>query len=184
MSRIVRRIRQAGVYFVTTHTWQRRKLFQKEAPARILLEQVLSCRERGFYKLHAFVIMPDHLHLLLTPAEQTSLEKAMQMIKGGSAHKIRHGLQYQAPVWQPGFHDRWMRDADEYQSRLRYIAENPVSVRLVERAEDYALSSASGRFPLDLSEFERRTSGAEAPLSPDGNVAAKAATHKATGVAR
>ncbi|HEV2488751.1 MAG TPA: transposase [Candidatus Acidoferrales bacterium] len=184
MSRIIRRIRQSGVYFVTTHTWQRRKLFQKEAPARIFLEQVLDCRERGFYKLHAYVIMPDHLHLLLTPTRETSLEKAMQMIKGGSAHKIRHDLHYHAPVWQPGFHDRWMRDADEYQFRLRYISENPVRARLVERAEDYALSSASGRFPLDLSQFERRTSGAEAPLSPDVNVAAKAATHKATGALR
>ena len=178
MSRIVRRVRQAGTYFVTTHTWQRRKLFSKSEWARIVLEQLLDCRDRGFYKLHAFVIMPDHLHLLLTPAENTSLEKAMQMIKGESAHKIKHDFQNRWPVWQPGFHDRWMRDAIEYQSRLRYIAENPVSAKLVERAEEYAFSFANAGFRTDISQFDERTSGAKAHLSQCADVAAKAATHK------
>jgi putative transposase len=89
MSRIVRRVKQPGVYFVTTDTWQRRRLFLKPEPAEILIEQLNDCRDRGFFKLHAFVIMPDHWHLLLTPGEDTSLEKAVQMIKGGSSFRIR-----------------------------------------------------------------------------------------------
>jgi putative transposase len=89
MSRIARRVRQAGVYFVTSQTWQRRALFSKPEAAQVLLEQILECRERGFYNLHAFVIMPDHFHGLLTPSDSTTIEKAMQMIKGGSAHRNR-----------------------------------------------------------------------------------------------
>jgi putative transposase len=58
MSRIARRVKQPGVYFVTTDTWQRRKLFQKAELAKIVLEQIFECRKRGFYKLHAFVLMP------------------------------------------------------------------------------------------------------------------------------
>ena len=141
---------------MTTHTWQRRQLFAKPEPARILLEQILECRHRGFYKLHAFVVMPEHFHALLTPGEEASLERAMQMIKGGSGYKIRRALAYRFPVWQPGFHDRWIRDAQEYATRKRYIEQNPVQARMVEKAEDFALSSANGKFALDPSRFDRR----------------------------
>lgn len=184
MSRIARRIRQSGVYFVTTHTWQRREIFRKEAPARILLNQMLDCRERGFYKLHAFVIMPDHLHLLVTPAEDASLEKVMMMIKGGSSHRIKKELLYRWPIWQPGFHDRWMRDAEEFRARLEYIAENPLVARLTESATEYSLSSASKKFKLDPSQFDDGTSGAKALLLQERDVAAKATTHKAHAAAK
>ena len=184
MSRIVRRIRQSGVYFVTTHTWQRKEIFRKETPARVLLDQILECRERGFYKLHAFVIMPDHLHLLVTPAEDAPLEKVMVMIKGGSSHRIKKELLYRWPIWQPGFHDRWMRDAEEFRVRVDYIAENPVVAKLAESATEYSLSSASGKFKLDPSQFDDGTSGAKALCLKESNVAAKAATHKAHATAK
>jgi hypothetical protein len=47
-----------------------------------------------------------------------------------------------------------MRDADEYLGSKQYIEQNPVKARLVERAEDYGLSSANGKYVLDLSRFE------------------------------
>ena len=128
------------------------------------MEQVLECRERGYYALHAFVVMPEHFHALLTPSGETTLEKAMQMIKGGSAYRIRKELSYKAQVWQAGYHDRWIRDAQEYETRKRYIELNPVTAKLVDRAEEYALSSANGKFRLDPSQFdETSTSGAKAP---------------------
>ena len=73
---------------MTTDTWQKHPLFTNTVLANIVVEQIVSCRDRGFYKVHAFVLMPDHLHVLLTPGETTTIEKAMQMIKGGSAHRI------------------------------------------------------------------------------------------------
>ncbi len=120
MSRLARRVRQPGVYFVTTDTWGRRQIFLKPEPAKIVSEQILECRERGFYRLHAFVVMPEHLHILLTPGEETSLERAVMMIKGGSSFKIRKELLYISPVWMSGYHDRWIRDAHEYRIRKQY----------------------------------------------------------------
>ena len=117
MPHIIRRVRQAGVYFVTSRTWNSRALFTQPEVAQILLDQLLDCRQREFYKLHPFVIMPDHFHVLLTPSETTSLEKALQMIKGGSSHRIKQQLNYASPVWQEGFHDRWIRDESEFQER-------------------------------------------------------------------
>src|ERR1700693_6003261 len=124
MSKIERRVRQAGVYFVTTDTWERRQIFLKPDPARIVLEHILECRERGFYRLHSFVLMPEHLHILLTPSEEASIEKAVQMIKGGSAFKIRKELNYTSPVWFSGYHDRWIRGIHEYRLRKQYIELN------------------------------------------------------------
>jgi putative transposase len=177
VSRIAHRVHQAGVYFVTTHTWQRRELFQEPRPAELIVRQLVDCRDRGFYKLHAFVLMPDHLHLLFTPGGDTTLEKALQMIKGGSSYKIRSELGLRWPIWQPGFHDRWLRDEGEYRTRAEYMRQNPVKARLVERAEEYPWSSANGQFVMDPSCFDG-LQGLK-PREPDRvNVAAKAATHK------
>ena len=98
--------------------------------------------------------MPDHLHALLTPGETTTVEKAMQMIKGGSAHRIGLESPQKFPIWHAGFHDRWMRDAEEYRGSKRYIEQNPVEAKLVERPQDYAFSSANGKLEIDLSRFE------------------------------
>ena len=102
--------------------------------------------------------MPDHFHALLTPAASASLEKAMQMIKGGSAHAIKQALNYASPIWQQGFHDRWIRDLQEYEARLGYIRANPIAAKLVSRPEEYLLSSAGGGFRMDASQFDRHTS--------------------------
>jgi putative transposase len=153
VGRIARRVRQAGVYFVTTDTWQKHPLFINTVVANIVVEQILNCRDRGFYRLHAFVVMPDHLHVLLTPGYKTTVEKAMQMIKGGSARRMGLETSQKFPIWHAGFHDRWMRDAEEYLGSKRYIERNPVEAKLVEKPEDYPFSSACGKHGLDLSRF-------------------------------
>src|SRR4029077_7242359 len=99
VGRIARRVHQAGIYFVTTDTWQKHPLFINTAMANIVVEQIVSCRDRGFYKLHSFVLMPDHLHVLLTPGETTTVEKAIQMIKGGSAHRMGLEIPGKFPIW-------------------------------------------------------------------------------------
>ncbi len=93
--------------------------------------------------------MPDHFHALITPAEGMTLERVMQYVKGGSAHRIRQELGFTFPVWQRGFSDHRIRDAGDYEIHLRYIEQNPVKKRLVGAPEDYRWSSASGRFELD-----------------------------------
>lgn len=159
MSRPKHRIGIPGAYFVTTRTWQGRELFRNESLAKTLLETLLDCRKRGFYLLHDFVIMPDHLHLILTPGNETSLERAVQMIKGGSSHQMGKTLRIAFPVWQKGFHEHWIRSEDDYQARKHYIEWNPVDAKLASTPRDYPYSSASGRYALDAL---RMTSAAKA----------------------
>ena len=106
--------------------------------------------------------MPEHLHMLISPGLETSLEKAMMMIKGGSSYRIKKELLYSFPIWMSGYHDRWIRDAHEYRIRKQYIELNPVKARLAEKPSEYPLGSASGKYPLDPCAHDAGTSGAEA----------------------
>jgi len=93
---------------------------------------------------------------------ETSLEKAVQMIKGGSSFRIRKELMYPFQVWQAGYHDRWIRDVHEFRMRKQYIELNPVRARSVEKAADFPLGSACGKFRMDPCGFEEGASGAKA----------------------
>ena len=93
--------------------------------------------------------MPNHLHVLLTPSDTTTLEKAMQLIKGGSSHEIHQRRGHRMEIWQPGFHDWTIRDRNDYESRREYIRLNPVRSGLVEQPEDWPYGSASGRIRMD-----------------------------------
>ena len=115
----------------------------------MFLESLLGYRDQGHYALHAFVLMPEHFHVLITPAENVALERAMQFIKGGSAHRIRDERKLTFPVWQRGFSDHRIRDCDDYQIHVRYIEQNPVKRRIAGSSQEYAWSSARRDLVLD-----------------------------------
>ena len=136
------RTARPGTYFITTATHNRRWLFQVESNAALLLETI--DHYRASYLLHAYVVMPDHLHLLITPTDIT-LERTMQLIKGGFSHRLASKL----PVWQKGFTDHRIRDEADYNVRLNYLHRNPVEARLCDKAESYLFSSANPKLRLD-----------------------------------
>jgi putative transposase len=138
-----------GTYFVTSRTWESRAIFKVAPPGEIFVESLLHYRETGAYRLHAFVLMPDHFHALLTPGQETTLERAVQFIKGGSARAIRERLILRFPVWQRGFSDHRIRDAADFDLHLHYLDQNPVKRHLAMIAAEYAWSSASGAFRMD-----------------------------------
>jgi putative transposase len=128
---------EAGTYFVTSATFNRRRIFQVAANAELFVEVLQHYRREGSYKLHAFVVMPDHIHLLLTP-QGAPIERVVGLIKGGFSHRM--GSRF--PVWQRGFTDHRIRDGREFQTRREYIHQNPVRARMVEAAGLYPYSSA------------------------------------------
>src|SRR5258708_27744319 len=79
-------------YFITTVTANRRRLFQVEQNANLFIEVLQDQRTKGRLQLHAFVVMPDHVHLLLTPAPEVSLEKTIQYIKGNFSFRLNSNL--------------------------------------------------------------------------------------------
>jgi putative transposase len=159
-------------YFVTTKCWQGRTVFQVPENAEILIKTLLHYRDRKVFALHEFVVMSDHLHLLLTPSSTTSLERAMQFIKGGSSYQIRKKRNQKMEMWQVSFYDWTIRDHNDWQAKIEYIHDNPVRAKLVEKPQDWPYSSASGKFALDPipDKYLQLPSGAKAqitsPLTP------------------
>ena len=162
MGRLQHRTAPGCTYFVTTKTWANRNLFQVAENAELVVEILLRYRAAGAYLLHEFVVMPDHLHLLLTPGPTTALERAIQLIKGGSSHEIHKRRGHRMEIWQPGFHEWTVRDAQDFQSKVEYIRMNPVMSKLVETPEQCLYSSLGSGLQLD--EAPRHlASGAKAP---------------------
>lgn len=133
-------------YMLTTSAWGRRALFRNERWATLLIDTLYHYRGTA-YLLHEFVIMPDHIHALLTPL--TNLEKAVQFIKGGFSYRAKKELGSNMEVWQKGFQDHRIRDAADYDVHSAYIRGNPARKHLCEEAKDYPYSSAHGGFELD-----------------------------------
>ncbi len=125
-------------FFITAVTASRRRLFQTDANATLLLNLINDDRAKGRYQLHAFVLMPDHIHLLLTPAPDVSIEKAVQFIKGGFSFRLRSKF----PVWEKSFTLRRIEDTRDFKTHRDYIHANPVRSRLAASPEDYPFSSA------------------------------------------
>jgi putative transposase len=128
-------------FFVTTVTWQCTPLFRHAQPAELMMDVLAHYREQKKYVMHEFVIMPDHLHLLLTPGSEISLERAMQLIKGGFS--FRMGKAKRGLIWQESFTTHRIRDEEDYAYHAEYIRMNPVRACLVGRPELYRYSSAS-----------------------------------------
>jgi len=132
-------------FFITTNTWQRLPVFRDESKASLLVEVLLHYRAESKYLLHEFVVMPDHLHALLTPVRAVSLERTVQFIKGGFSFRLKSRML----VWQPGFTNHRVRDVEDCESHRQYIWLNPVRAKLVARPEDYPYTSARENFEHD-----------------------------------
>ena len=128
-----------------------------------MLQVLFDYRQRGIYLLHEFV-MPDHLHVLITPGASTTLEKAVQCIKGGCSYRIHKHRGQRSEIWQVGFYDWTIRDYNDWRTKVDYIHGNPVRAKLVERAEDWPYSSANPKFNLDPIPERYFASGAKAQI--------------------
>jgi len=93
---------EVRTYLLTAVTAQRRRLFQVSDTAEMFLATIEAYRARGRFALHAFVVMPEHVHLLVTPAPEVALEKVAQLIKGGFSFRLKSVRD----VWERGY-DGW-----------------------------------------------------------------------------
>jgi putative transposase len=83
MAKPVRAPQSYRCFFITSSAWERRRLFQSEPMAKLFLQVLFHYRSEGKFLLHEFVLMPDHFHLLITPNSEITLERAVQLVKGG-----------------------------------------------------------------------------------------------------
>jgi type I restriction enzyme R subunit/putative DNA methylase len=110
------------------------------------IEDALLANDGTDYRLLAWVVMPNHVHVLIELARE--LDVIVQAWKSVSAHRIlahcrRLGRTVPAPLWQREYWDRWIRDERHYRATLDYIARNPVSAGLCDHPAAWPWSSAA-----------------------------------------
>jgi len=127
----------------------RRPIFRAEPMAQLFIDTLQRYRSQHKFLLHEFVLMPDHFHLLLTPAPDIPLEKAVQLIKGGFSFRAKKELGSNVEVWGTSYTEHRIKDADDYQHHVAYIHENPVRVTLAEAPLAFLYGSASGKWEID-----------------------------------
>ncbi len=141
----------------------------RDARVATVLRQNLYHHDGSKYHLHAYCIMPNHVHVLMTPspAEVPSerydddasvgesddrlspLSKIMHSLKSYTANEANKLLRRTGTFWQPESYDHWVRDEEELERIVNYICANPVAAELVARPEDWYWSSCHDRFLYD-----------------------------------
>jgi len=108
-------------FHVQSSTWGKRSLLQSEGMAKLFITNLFHYRDHGEYKLHAFVVMHDHFRVLLTIEGTGTIERATQKIKGGFSYRARTELGFRGEIWQRGFTDERVWDADQFVAVRQYI---------------------------------------------------------------
>jgi putative transposase len=141
MTKLKRIILPNHCYFLTTVVKDRKKLLKDDTICSIILEDLEFYRRKYGFQLHGYVIMQDHLHLLLSAKENGNISNIMHDFKSHTAQGINKVLNRNGALWQEGFYDHVIRDQRDLQRRLDYIHKNPLSSGLVEDVSDYRFSS-------------------------------------------
>lgn len=130
---------QRCLHFITFSCYRRMALLDSEA-ARDTFEQTLE-RVRRWYgcRIAAYVVMPEHVHLLIGEPERSELAVVMQMLKQITSRKLRPA--HVARFWQLRYYDFPVWSERKVVEKLRYIHRNPVKRGLAARPEDWRWSS-------------------------------------------
>jgi putative transposase len=110
--------------------------------AALLIEVLRTQMRSGKLAVHDFVIMPNHVHILMTLPAEITLEKAMQLIKGGFSFRANKELGYRGEIWQRGYSDVQVLDDLSFQQHREYIENNPVKAHLANSPEEYPFGTA------------------------------------------
>ena len=144
---------QGYLHYITTSCYQQRPLLALASRRDLFLEVLERVRRRYHFVVVGYVVMPEHIHLLLSEPERGNPSTVMQAIKQGFARRILGRLRPVATeqrcewdakehIWQRRFYDFVLWTAQKRQQKLHYIHQNPVRRGLVEAPEQWRWSSA------------------------------------------
>jgi putative transposase len=123
-------------HFVTFTCYHRRPYFDSPAVYDRFIEVLQHTRRRFGLRLYGYVVMPEHVHLLVSEPEYGGLADAIHHLKLSFAKRLGAGV-----FWQKRYYDRNVRNEHEFKEKLRYLHRNPVKRGLVKEAADWKWSS-------------------------------------------
>ncbi|MDO6693217.1 transposase [Aliiglaciecola sp. 3_MG-2023] len=125
------------VYLITACTKHREPLFIQFTLARIVVACMKKSQQRGKIQFLSWVIMPDHVHFLMSLEGDSSLSEVIGYIKGTTSHQICKRLNRKGGIWQAGFHDHAIRKEENIIEAARYIVANPLRAGIVKSLKQY-----------------------------------------------
>jgi putative transposase len=129
-------------HFITTSCYRRLPLLDTPQARNLFLETLESVRRRYHFVVVGYVVMPEHVHLLLSEPERGDPSRVMQAIKQGFARRFsRHATSNTPHIWQARFYDFVAFSERKRIEKLRYMHRNPVKRGLVAEPEQWAWSS-------------------------------------------
>ena len=131
-------------HFLTFSCHGRQQKFQGPCLCDLFVRCLEQTRVRFGMRVYGFVVMPEHVHLLVSEPEEDSLASAVQSLKLAVAKRapaISRSVLAAPPFWHKRYYDHNIPDHETFMEKLRYIHRNPVMRGLVEKPEDWAWSS-------------------------------------------
>ena len=130
-------------YFITTSAWKLHPVFLEKANADIVVKTLLNLRDKEYFEVDEFVIMPEHIHMIVAPKKKTAAE-IMRDFKRSAARIINNndGINSRK-IWMDEYFDEQIWDEKDLNNKRMYIHYNPVKRGLVELPEEYLYSTAN-----------------------------------------
>jgi REP-associated tyrosine transposase len=125
-------------HFITFCCHHRRKLLTSPTSMRVFELALERVRRTFGLRIYAYVVMPEHVHVLLSEPDRQTLADALKSLKQGVSRRLIENAEH---FWQKRYYDFNIRDYPQFMEKLRYIHRNPVRAGLCERPEDWAWSS-------------------------------------------
>ena len=142
------RVQNGEVMFISMNTWHKRQVFIHEKFARMAIETLYEMKKEKPYQLYGFVIMPDHLHLLVKILAPNRVDNFVHTYQTGLSFKLGTGAFFEDYVD--------LRMPKQPQAKLRYMYDKPFLAELSDTPKEYPWSSASGSWPLDELPFTQK----------------------------
>jgi len=170
-------------HFITFCCYHRQQLFTTNASRQVFKSALERVRRSFRLRLYGYVVMPEHVHLLLSEPEKDTLADALKSLKQGVSRRLLPkmggpfkpsvGLSGEQHFWQKRYYDFNIRNYPQFVEKLRYIHRNPVKAGLCERPEDWEWSSfrhdatgAEGRVEVESEWTARKRERAAGRLCP------------------
>jgi REP element-mobilizing transposase RayT len=135
---------------VTICTDNKEQIFDSEINAKIVIEELLKAAEHVRFRILCYCLMPDHLHMIVSPGESAlTLSKFLNIFKGRTtaAFRERNDLK---KIWQRSAFDHVVRTEENLKAIIEYIRNNPVRKGIVENADDYPYSKS---FDIEIQKY-------------------------------
>jgi putative transposase len=128
--------------FITFNVYAKRPLFRDPKACSFFLHTLRYYKPQLGFQLLGYVVMEDHIHLLIRTPLDTSVSAMIQKIKGAFGRKWKMMTHWKGPVWQKSFFNAVLHDETALKQRLNQIHDHPVCERLCPSKTRYAYSSA------------------------------------------